>query len=119
MGRRVWRLENAIAFVVRYIGMVHMDRLGMRRLLPHTDGGPTHEGSRCASGDPSGADRRDHSGSRHQRGPLAAGIIWLLLGLAGTARRVATWVPRFVVVGIILGLGIAFIIEGVKMMVTG
>ena len=50
---------------------------------------------------------------------LAAGIIWLLLGLAGTARRVATWVPRFVVVGIILGLGIAFIIEGVKMMVTG
>lgn len=50
---------------------------------------------------------------------LATGIVWLLLGMTGAARRVSALVPRFVVVGIVLGLGIAFMLEGVKMMVTG
>jgi len=50
---------------------------------------------------------------------LATGLIWLVLGLTGTARRVASLVPRFVVVGVILGLGIAFMLEGIKMMATG
>ena len=50
---------------------------------------------------------------------LATGIVWLLLGMTGTARRITALVPRFVVVGIILGLGIAFMLEGVKMMATG
>jgi MFS superfamily sulfate permease-like transporter len=50
---------------------------------------------------------------------LATGLIWLVLGMTGFARRIAAWVPRFVVVGIVLGLGIAFMVEGVKMMATG
>ena len=50
---------------------------------------------------------------------LATGVIWLLLGVTGTARRVAALVPRFVVVGIVLGLGMAFMLEGVKMMASG
>jgi predicted benzoate:H+ symporter BenE len=50
---------------------------------------------------------------------LATGIVWLLLGMSGAARRVAAMVPRFVVVGIVLGLGIAFMLEGTKMMATG
>lgn len=50
---------------------------------------------------------------------LATGAIWLLLGMTGTARRIAAMVPRFVVVGIVLGLGIAFMLEGVKMMASG
>jgi len=50
---------------------------------------------------------------------LATGALWLILGLTGSARRVATLVPRFVVVGIILGLGMAFMIEGIRMMATG
>lgn len=50
---------------------------------------------------------------------LATGVIWLLLGMTGAARRLAAFVPRFVVVGIVLGLGIAFMLEGVKMMATG
>lgn len=50
---------------------------------------------------------------------LATGIVWLLLGLTGTARRVAALVPRCVVIGIVLGLGMAFMIEGIKMMATG
>src|ERR1700756_3579779 len=43
---------------------------------------------------------------------LVTGLIWLLLGLTGAARRVANWVPRPVVIGIILGLGIGFMLEG-------
>jgi predicted benzoate:H+ symporter BenE len=50
---------------------------------------------------------------------LATGLIWLLLGLTGTARRIAALVPRCVAIGIVLGLGMAFMIEGVRMMATG
>jgi Molybdate transporter of MFS superfamily len=50
---------------------------------------------------------------------LVTGAIWLLLGLTGAARKMATSIPRFVVVGIVLGLGMAFMIEGTKMMATG
>jgi hypothetical protein len=47
---------------------------------------------------------------------LATGIVWLFLGLTGTAHRVAGLVKRPVVLGIILGLGFGFMIEGAKMM---
>lgn len=49
---------------------------------------------------------------------LTTGLIWLLLGMTGTARRVAALVPRFVVMGIVLGLGMAFMIQGIEMMTT-
>lgn len=47
---------------------------------------------------------------------LATGIVWLALGLTGTARYVAKLIKRPVVLGIILGLGFGFMIEGAKMM---
>jgi Molybdate transporter of MFS superfamily len=47
---------------------------------------------------------------------LATGIVWLLLGLTGTARHVTRLIARPVVLGIILGLGFGFMIEGAKMM---
>jgi MFS superfamily sulfate permease-like transporter len=47
---------------------------------------------------------------------LASGVIWLLLGVTGTAQRVARLVGRPVVVGIILGLGFGFMLNGVKIM---
>lgn len=50
---------------------------------------------------------------------LATGAIWLVLGITGAARHIASLVPRFVVVGIILGLGINFMLEGVRMMSGG
>jgi MFS superfamily sulfate permease-like transporter len=50
---------------------------------------------------------------------LVTGLVWLLLGLSGTARRVGRWVPRSVVVGIVLGLGFGFMLEGIKMMSGG
>jgi hypothetical protein len=47
---------------------------------------------------------------------LITGLLWLLLGITGTAHRVANLVKRPVVIGIILGLGFGFMIEGAKMM---
>lgn len=47
---------------------------------------------------------------------LATGAIWLLLGLSGLMARVARLVPASVVVGIVLGLGFGFMLQGIKMM---
>jgi len=47
---------------------------------------------------------------------LVTGLAWLLLGLSGAAHHVGRWVPRSVVVGIVLGLGLGFMLEGIKMM---
>jgi hypothetical protein len=47
---------------------------------------------------------------------LATGIVWLLLGLTGSARYLAKLVARPVVLGIIFGLGFGFMIEGARMM---
>ena len=47
---------------------------------------------------------------------LATGIIWLALCITGTARYVVRLVSRPVVLGIVLGLGFGFMIEGAKMM---
>jgi len=49
---------------------------------------------------------------------LVTGVIWLVLGLTGAAHRVTKLVPRPVVIGIILGLGVGFMLEGIKMMAT-
>ena len=50
---------------------------------------------------------------------LVTGLAWLLLGLTGVARRVGTWAPRSIVVGIVLGLGLGFMLQGIKMMSSG
>lgn len=47
---------------------------------------------------------------------LATGIIWFALGITGLTRRVASLVGRPVALGIILGLGFSFMLEGIKMM---
>jgi MFS superfamily sulfate permease-like transporter len=50
---------------------------------------------------------------------LVTGVIWLILGLSGAATRIARLVPRCVVIGIVLGLGLSFMLEGIKLMSTG
>jgi MFS superfamily sulfate permease-like transporter len=50
---------------------------------------------------------------------LVTGLIWLILGLTGAATHVAKLVPRIVVVGIVLGLGLSFMLDGVKLMSSG
>ena len=50
---------------------------------------------------------------------LATGLIWLVLGVTGAARWLARLVPRFVVIGIVLGLGIGFMQDGIRLMNEG
>lgn len=50
---------------------------------------------------------------------LVTGLIWLVLGLTGAIGRIAKIIPRHVVVGIVLGLGVGFMLEGIKMMSSG
>jgi MFS superfamily sulfate permease-like transporter len=50
---------------------------------------------------------------------FATGLLWLAIGASGLAQRLSRVVPRPVTIGIILGLGFAFMLEGVKMMSSG
>ena len=50
---------------------------------------------------------------------IVTGVIWFLLGITGTAKKVADLVSRPVAVGIVLGLGFSFMLEGIKMMAQG
>src|SRR5579863_5831872 len=47
---------------------------------------------------------------------LVTGLLWLALGVTGAATRIANWVPRFVAIGIVLGLGMALMLQGIKLM---
>lgn len=47
---------------------------------------------------------------------LVTGVVWLLLGATNAATRISQAVPRHVVIAIVLGLGMAFMLEGIKMM---
>tara|TARA_R110001599_G_scaffold64023_4_gene179478 strand:- start:161598 stop:162770 length:1173 start_codon:yes stop_codon:yes gene_type:complete len=47
---------------------------------------------------------------------LVTGGVWLVLGLTGMATRIARLVPAAVVMGIVFGLGMGFMLQGVKMM---
>jgi Molybdate transporter of MFS superfamily len=47
---------------------------------------------------------------------LFSGMIWLLMGLTGAVTWIAKITSRPLVQGLILGLGLGFIVEGVKMM---
>jgi predicted benzoate:H+ symporter BenE len=49
---------------------------------------------------------------------IVTGLVWLLLGITGATRKVADVVSRPVAVGIILGLGFGFMLEGTKMMAS-
>lgn len=50
---------------------------------------------------------------------LVTGLVWFVLGVTGTARKVAQVITRPVALGIIMGLGLAFALEGIKMMAGG
>jgi xanthine/uracil/vitamin C permease (AzgA family) len=50
---------------------------------------------------------------------IVTGIIWFLLGVTGAAKKVADVVSRPVAVGIVMGLGFGFMLEGIRMMSAG
>jgi hypothetical protein len=47
---------------------------------------------------------------------LFTGVLWLLMGLTGAVTVIARLTSRPIVQGLILGLGLAFVLEGVKLM---
>jgi MFS superfamily sulfate permease-like transporter len=47
---------------------------------------------------------------------LMTAALWLVLGVTGLARRVALWIPRPALLGVIMGLGFGFMLEGIRMM---
>ncbi len=47
---------------------------------------------------------------------LVTGVVWTVLGITGLAKRVATWIPRPALLGIVMGLGFAFMLEGIRLM---
>jgi MFS superfamily sulfate permease-like transporter len=47
---------------------------------------------------------------------LVSGALWLALGLSGAASRLARAIPREAVLGVMLGLGISFMLQGLRMM---
>jgi len=47
---------------------------------------------------------------------LVTGLVWLVLGLTGAAKRAADLVSRPVAIGIVLGLGLSFMLDGAKLM---
>lgn len=47
---------------------------------------------------------------------LSAGVLWLLLAGTGLARRLSAWVPRSALLGVVMGLGFSFMLEGIRMM---
>lgn len=47
---------------------------------------------------------------------LVTGALWLLLGMSGAASRLARLVPKEAVLGVMLGLGLTFVLRGLHMM---
>ena len=47
---------------------------------------------------------------------LTTGLLWIVLALTGLGRRAANWVPRSALLGVIMGLGFSFMLQGIRMM---
>jgi MFS superfamily sulfate permease-like transporter len=50
---------------------------------------------------------------------LVTGLIWLVLGVSGVAQRIASLLGRPVIAGVVVGLGLALMWHGVRMMTEG
>lgn len=47
---------------------------------------------------------------------MATGLIWIGLGATGLAQRLAIWIPRTALLGVVMGLGFSFMLEGLQLM---
>ena len=47
---------------------------------------------------------------------LSTGLLWLALAGTGLAKRLSSWVPRPALLGVVMGLGFSFMLEGIRMM---
>ena len=133
-GRGEWAgafgdLGTLIPFVVAYVGLLHMDPFGIllafglakiaSGLLYRT---PFPIQPMKAIGAAATTQATQNfivtPGAVYGAG-LTTGVLWLVLGLTGLADRIARITPRAVVTGIVLGLGLKFMGDGVGMMAAG
>ncbi len=49
---------------------------------------------------------------------IFTGLFWLIMGLTGGINLVSKWAAKPVILGVMLGLGLSFMMEGIKMMQT-
>jgi MFS superfamily sulfate permease-like transporter len=49
---------------------------------------------------------------------LTTGLLWIFLAVTGLGRRAASWVPRAALLGVVMGLGFSFMLQGIRMMST-
>jgi MFS superfamily sulfate permease-like transporter len=54
-----------------------------------------------------------------QAAALVTGLVWLVLGASSLLSRMARWVPRTVIAGMVLGLAISFALQGLRMVEEG
>jgi len=47
---------------------------------------------------------------------LFTGVTWLALGLTGLAERFSAWIPQEALLGVVMGLGFGFMLEGLRTM---
>lgn len=47
---------------------------------------------------------------------LTTGLLWIVLAATGLGRRAANWVPRSALLGVVMGLGFSFMLQGIRMM---
>ncbi|MBE0625825.1 MAG: sulfate transporter [Burkholderiales bacterium] len=47
---------------------------------------------------------------------LTTGLLWMVLAASGLGRRAAGWVPRAALLGVVMGLGFSFMLQGIGMM---
>ncbi len=47
---------------------------------------------------------------------LTTGLLWIALAVTGLGRQAARWVPRSALLGVVMGLGFSFMLEGIRMM---
>jgi len=47
---------------------------------------------------------------------VVTGLLWLFLSATGLAHRLGRWVPRPALIGVVMGLGFSFMLEGIRMM---
>jgi len=54
-----------------------------------------------------------------QAAGLVTAVVWMVLGATGLAKRLADWMPRSLTLGIVLGLGLSLMLDGIRMMADG
>lgn len=47
---------------------------------------------------------------------LATALLWLGLAASGLAKRLSQWIPKPALLGVVMGLGFSFMLEGLRMM---